>query len=139
MKVLFVVLLLAACGREERRPSPDVVERTRTRIEAKDVALDDVAPEVVEEASVVTVDDVAQTETTEVATVSREACEAACQNALRVTLAELPAGTAPAMEREIDKALREKCPSQCVDKGSVESVTCVAHAKTGLELAACPR
>lgn len=73
------------------------------------------------------------------AAVTREVCASACQNALRVTLGELAADTSAAMRAEIERALKDDCPAQCLARGSLASVTCVAQARTALELAACPR
>lgn len=137
MRALLLTLALVACGKDERKAA-DVVERTRARIEAKDVSIEDVAPEVVEDTAVVATEVVTASDVPPT-TVTRQVCEAACQNALNLTLGELDPGTATAMRAEIEKALVEKCPTQCVERGSLSAVQCVAAAKTALELAACPR
>ena len=71
-------------------------------------------------------------------TVDAEVCRAACDNALTVTLAELPEAAAPSKREELTRALREDCPARCLSKASLESARCIAGAKSALQLAACP-
>ena len=72
-------------------------------------------------------------------TVSPERCAAACDNAKRVTLNELPADLAPSMRDAIEHAMTRECPRRCVERASVSAVRCIESARTALELAACPR
>jgi len=65
-------------------------------------------------------------------------CRAACDNALSVTLAELPDTTAPSMREELKRVLDTECPSRCLAKASVESAQCIANARSALALASCP-
>jgi hypothetical protein len=65
-------------------------------------------------------------------------CRSACENALTVTLAELPEATIASMRDELTRALRDDCPARCVAKASLESARCIANAKTALALASCP-
>jgi len=71
--------------------------------------------------------------------VTDETCRAACQNALRLTLGELPEATSVKMREEIARVMDDECPKRCLERGSLASVRCIADAKTALELAACPR
>ncbi len=65
-------------------------------------------------------------------------CRAACDNALAVTLAELPDATAPSMREELKRVLDTECPSRCLAKASIESAHCIANARSALALASCP-
>lgn len=136
----FVVVALAtmgACSRPETAPRFAPPTDARTEAVASD-AEDDAAVEF----------EVAQTPTHDVITpdtaaavpaeVDAEVCRLACDNALAVTLAELPDSAAPSMRDELTRALREECPSRCVAKSSLESARCIAAAKSALALAACP-
>lgn len=71
--------------------------------------------------------------------ITAERCRAACDNAKRVTLNELPADIAPTMREAIERAMTRDCPRRCVDRASIESVRCIESARTALEFAACPR
>jgi len=65
-------------------------------------------------------------------------CRDACDNALAVTLAELPTNASADMRRELERAVARDCAGRCLQRASAESARCVARAKTALELAACP-
>jgi len=65
-------------------------------------------------------------------------CRAACDNALSVTLTELPETTAASMREELKRVLETECPSRCLAKASVESAHCIATARSALALASCP-
>lgn len=67
-----------------------------------------------------------------------EACQAACDNALKITLVELK-DVKPAMRTSIEKKLKEDCPAQCGKSGTPESVACITKATSAAELAACPK
>ena len=133
-------LVSGAC-RDERptvRAATTAANDVVTRREADDVA----GPTEVVDASVAEVDaPEARRDTTpqDTGPPLTDLCKAACDNALRVTLAELPAETTGGMRGEITRALETTCPERCTARGSPMSVRCVAEAKTALELAACPR
>lgn len=74
----------------------------------------------------------------EVPLVDAELCRSACENALAVTLAELPQTTIASMRDELTRALKDDCPTRCVAKASLESARCIASARTALALASCP-
>lgn len=80
------------------------------------------------------------------AKVSETACKAACDNVLRLSLADL--GTAKKEPKgELDNAamamikarVKTDCPLQCRKHGNAASVSCLAKAKSALELAECPQ
>ena len=135
LSALLPASLMGGC-KDERARDPRATRRAELR-DTVEPAPEDVAPPTtdVEPVEVVAVD----VPVPDPNQVSEASCKAACQNALRVTLAELPADSAAAMRGEITRALEDTCPSQCVAKGSIDSVRCVAEARTALELAACPR
>lgn len=70
--------------------------------------------------------------------VDDELCRSACENALSVTLAELPESAIASMRDELTRALKDDCPARCVAKASLESARCIASAKSALALASCP-
>ena len=72
-------------------------------------------------------------------TVSLERCQAACNNAKRVTLGELSPDIALSMREAIEHAMTRECPHRCVARASVSAVRCIESARTALELAGCPR
>lgn len=74
----------------------------------------------------------------EAPSVDDELCRSACENALTVTLAELPETAIASMRDELTRALRDDCPARCVAKASLESARCIASARTALALASCP-
>jgi len=65
-------------------------------------------------------------------------CRGACDNALAVTLAELPSDTSEEMRRDLQRAVARDCAGRCLQRASAESARCVARARTALELSACP-
>lgn len=70
--------------------------------------------------------------------IDTELCRSACENALTVTLGELPETAIASMRDELTRALRDDCPARCIAKASLESARCIASAKTALALASCP-
>ena len=70
---------------------------------------------------------------------TEEECKAACEHATKLSLASLPADATPEMKQAIEKALRENCPEDCKSKGTKAMVACIMAAKTGMDLAACPK
>lgn len=70
--------------------------------------------------------------------IDTELCRSACENALAVTLGELPETAIASMRDELTRALRDDCPARCLAKASLESARCIASAKTALALASCP-
>ena len=71
--------------------------------------------------------------------VERRLCEAACAHALELTEAELPADSHDEIRAAMHDAMQRKCPDQCVENASLESVRCTIKAASVLALSACPR
>lgn len=141
-----LVLILAfsassACARSEPPPrfAPPTPARAEADTDARGEALEDidtgsapgqpVAPPSPEELA-----DAAP----EAPVVDAELCRSACENALTVTLAELPETAIASMRDELTRALRDDCPTRCMAKASLESARCIATAKSALALASCP-
>jgi len=140
-----VVVLLGLVGCKDERPragepKPTMPRRAELRemVVASDVE-DDADSAATAGAAVDVVPEVAAPSGAQSDDVNEVTCKAACQNALHVTLAELPVETTEVMRAELVRVLETTCPSQCVARGSLASVRCVAQARTALELAACPR
>lgn len=65
-------------------------------------------------------------------------CREACDNALAITLAELPENTSAEMKRDLERAVARDCAGRCLQRASLDSARCIARARTALELASCP-
>lgn len=65
-------------------------------------------------------------------------CREACDNALAITLAELPESTSAEMKRDLERAVARDCAGRCLQRASLASARCIARARTALELASCP-
>lgn len=136
---MLAALAAAASACKDERPIRMGEARPTRRVETRDIVVE--AKDAVADASAEPEVDVAPGDAPpgEPDEVTADACRAACQNALRLTLAELPDAASVRMREEITRTLEADCPTRCVAKGSVASVRCIAAAKTALELAACPR
>lgn len=68
---------------------------------------------------------------------SAEDCRAACDNALTVTLRELPADAAD-VRAAVLRSMQDQCPKTCVEKGTIAGVACIKAARKGSDLVECP-
>ncbi|MGM0575465.1 MAG: hypothetical protein ACQEXJ_07015 [Myxococcota bacterium] len=66
-------------------------------------------------------------------------CKRVCDHATTLTMKSLPADAGAEMKAEIDKALRESCPRDCLEEGTQAMADCIMAARTALELASCPK
>ncbi len=71
--------------------------------------------------------------------VGEEECKAACDNALTITMRELPPDAKPEMRAEVERVLREDCPKRCREVGTKASVECITRARSAYDLVACPK
>ncbi len=71
--------------------------------------------------------------------VSAPECAKACAHATDLSMKSLPPDATPDMKAAIQKALEEKCPSDCEANGTKAMVSCIMAAKTGMDLASCPK
>ncbi len=65
-------------------------------------------------------------------------CAEACENAMKITLAELEGAEAGAMREQIEKTMGSTCQIRCLERASLDSARCIAAARNALELADCP-
>ncbi len=73
------------------------------------------------------------------ARVSEAECDKACAHATALSMASMPPDATQEMRSAIKKALEDNCPKECLEKGSTVTVQCILAAKTGMDLAACPK
>ena len=73
-----------------------------------------------------------------VESVSAAACQKACANVLKISMADLSSAS-PKVRGAIKKRVKVDCPKQCLQRGTKAAVKCLAKAKTAKELMACPR
>jgi hypothetical protein len=70
---------------------------------------------------------------------SADECQKACAHATALSMKSLPPDANEETRTAIKKALDEKCPQQCREKGTKAMVQCILAAKSGMDLAACPK
>ena len=70
---------------------------------------------------------------------SADECSKACAHATALSMKSLPPDANEETRAAIKKALDEKCPEQCREKGTKAMVQCILAAKSGMDLAACPK
>lgn len=70
---------------------------------------------------------------------TEEQCRAACATVLRLTRSDFPPEATVEARAAIEETLRADCPTQCLRRGTPQSVECTRAARSLAALAACPR
>lgn len=139
VSLALAVLTLVACGRETPVPTdaPNVETLDLSRARDLDASASSTPPDAPPDPTSDAAPPQAGREPL-IVTELPELCRRACDNALALTLGELPADTSADMRRELERAVSRDCPGRCLQRASAESARCIAEARTTLALAACP-